>query len=112
MANDSYTQQALADASSFRVRLQNALTKIAWQILDEPAATAHYEERNAYAQRVIRDPANMAIGLASSFVNRPNVFSFETSYDFGMRSVVTASGDADIESQVFTDWDKLAGVKE
>jgi hypothetical protein len=110
MANTAYTQQALADESSFRLRLQNALTKIAWEVLEEPLSTPHYAARNAYANRVINNPSQTAIGLSPSFVNRPNIFAFETSFDFSMRAVVTASGDADIESQVHTDWDKLSGV--
>jgi hypothetical protein len=113
MANTAYTQQALADSASFRLRLQNALTKIAFQVLDEDAETTpHAAERKAYAQRVINGPQQIAIGLTPSFVNRPNIFSFDTSFDFSMREVVTASGDPDIESQVFTDWNKLAGISE
>jgi hypothetical protein len=110
MANDAYTQQALADSTSFRLRLQNALTKIAFQVMDEPPETEFYQQRNAYAQKVISSPLQTAIELSPSFVNRTNIFNFETSYDFKMREVVTASGDADIESQVFSDWNKLAGV--
>lgn len=112
MANDAHTQQALADETSFRLRLQNALTKVAWQVLEESPATASHAERVAYAQRVIGDPLNAAIGLAPSFVNRPNVLNFNTSYEFASRSVVTTSGDADIESQVNSDWNKLSGVIE
>ena len=112
MANDAFTQQALAQEATFHGRLQNALTKIAFQVLDEAPSTPHYVQRTSYAQRVINDPRNVAIGLAPSFVNRPNIFAFATSSDFHMRAVVTASGDADIESQVFTDWNKLAGVVE
>jgi hypothetical protein len=112
MPNNAYTQQALADSTGFRLRLQNALTKVAFQVLDEPSSTPHYIERQIYAQRVINNPQQTAISLVSSFVNRPNVFQFETSFDFGMREVVSASGDADIESQLATDWDKLSGVME
>lgn len=112
MANTAYTQQALADAASFRLRLQNAMTKIAWEVLEENVGVPHHPQRAAYAQRVITDPVNVTIGLVSSFVNRPNIFSFETTYDFAMRSPVTASGDPDIESQVMTDWNTLAGVVE
>ena len=112
MANDAYTQQALADETSFRLRLQNALTKIAFEVLEEDAAEPYHGQRAAYAQRVINDPANTAIGLAPSFVNRPNIFAFATTYDFAMRSAVTASGDPDIESQVHTDWNMLSGVME
>lgn len=112
MANTAYTQQALAAETSFRLRLQNAMTKVAFVVLEEDSSVAHHSERAGYAQRVVNDPTNMAISLVPSFVTRPNVFAFETTYDFPMRSVVTAAGDADLESQLTTDWNLLAGVTE
>lgn len=119
MANDAFTQQALARDPRFQLRLQNALSKVAWEILEEDPATAHHTERVAYAQKVtgssvmptsFTGPSMMAAQLAPSFVNRPNVFAFPTSYDFTVGAVVTASGDPDIESQLHTDWNDLAGV--
>lgn len=110
MANNSYSQQALASEPSFRLRLQNALTKQAFTVLGEAGNTAHHVERVAYAQRVINDSPNVAIQLAPSFVNRPNVLNFETSYSFELGAVISATGDPDIESQVATDWDKLSGI--
>jgi hypothetical protein len=110
MANNAYTQQALSLQPSFHLRLQNALTKVAFQVMSEPTDTPYYTQRVSYAQRVINQPSQTAVSLASSFVNRPNLLAFETSYNFEMREVVTASGDADIESQIYTDWNMLAGV--
>jgi hypothetical protein len=79
-------------------------------VLEEDAATLHHAERAAYANRVNTNPLQTAQQLAPSFVNRPNVFQFATSYDFTVGGTVTASGDPDIESQLMTDWDKMAGV--
>lgn len=110
MANDAFSQQALAADQNFQRRLQNALTKVAWEVLEEDPSTLHHAERAAYAQRVNSSPQQTAQQLAPSFVNRPNVFAFNTSYDFGIPATVTASGDPDIESQLMTDWNKLAGV--
>jgi hypothetical protein len=110
MANDAFTQQALANDQRFRQRLENALGKVAWEVLNEDPSTLHHAERAGYSHRVISSPPQMAMQLASSFVGRPNVFSFPTSYDFTVGGVVTASGDADIESQLHTDWNALAGV--
>lgn len=112
MPNDAFTQQALAADGRFHQRLQNALAKVAWQVLEEPASTLHHAERAAYAQRVNAGPQQTAQQLAPSFVNRPNVFSFATTYDFTVGGTVTASGDPDLESQLLTDWNKLAGVVE
>ena len=96
--------------SHFHRRLQNALTKIAWEVLEEDPSTLYHAERVGYANRVNASPQQTAQQLAPSFVNRPNVFAFATSYDFTVGATVTASGDADIESQLMTDWNKLAGV--
>jgi hypothetical protein len=110
MPNDSFTQQTLAADPHFQRRLQNALTQIAWEVLEEDPSTLYHAERVAYAQRVNTQPMQTAQQLAPSFVNRPNVFNFPTSYDFTVGATVTASGDPDIESQLMTDWNKLAGV--
>jgi hypothetical protein len=108
--NDAFTQQALAADLRFQKRLQNALTKVAWQVLEEDPSTLHHTERATYAHEVNQNPLPTAQQLAPSFVNRPNVFQFETSYNFQIGGVVTASGDPDLESQLMTDWDKMAGV--
>lgn len=110
MANDSFTQQALANDARFRQRLENALGKVAWEVLQEDPLTVHHPERANYANRVLSSPNQMASQLASSFVGRPNVFSFTTSYDFTVGGTVTAAGDPDIESQLHTDWNSLAGI--
>jgi hypothetical protein len=110
MANDAFTQQALASDRRFQQRLENALGKVAWEVLDEDPQTLHHTERAQFANRVIASPAQMASQLASSFVGRPNVFGFETSYNFQVGGVITAAGDPDIESQLHTDWNAMAGV--
>jgi len=110
MANDAFTQQALAKEPRFILRLQNALGKTAWQVLNESPSTSGHTARANYARGVLSNPNGFATTLAPAFVNRPNVISFTTSYDFQQGAVVTASGDADIESQLATDWDNLSGV--
>jgi hypothetical protein len=108
--NDAFTQQSLAADRRFQQRLQNALTKIAWQVLEEDPSTLHHAERADFAHQVNQNAQQAAQALAPSFVNRPNVLNFETSYNFQVGGTVTAAGDPDIESQLMTDWDKMAGV--
>jgi hypothetical protein len=110
MPNDAFTQQALGADPRFVQRLANALGKVAWEVLNEDPSALNHAARATYAQRVNQNPYATAQQLAPSFVNRPNVFQFATSYDFTVGATVTASGDADIESQLHTDWDDLAGV--
>jgi hypothetical protein len=110
MANTSESQQALANDRHFWTRLQNALGTVSWQVLNEDPATVHHMERAQYANRVLANPGGTAQQLAPSFVNRPNVINFETSYDFMIGATITAAADADIESQLSSDWNMLAGV--
>ena len=108
--NNAFTQQALAADPRFRLRLQNALMKVAWEVLEETPTTEFHVQRAQYARAVTNAPAQSAQQLSSSFVNRPNVFNFETTYSFELGAVLTASGDPDMESQLHTDWNELAGV--
>lgn len=110
MANTSYTQQALAVDPNFQVRVKNALATVAWQILNEPTDTPNNTMRVAYARSVIQNLPMYAGQICPWLVDRPNLFQFETSFNFPSGHVVTASGDADIESQIASDWNVLAGT--
>jgi hypothetical protein len=110
MPNDAYSQQALAADARFVKRLQSSLTKVAWQVLEEDPSTLHHAERADFAHTVNQNSYQAAQALAPSFVNRPNVLNFETSYNFPVGGTITAAGDPDIESQLMTDWNKMAGV--
>src|SRR5262245_19751245 len=108
MPNDAYTQQRLGDDPNFRLRVKNALAKVAWEVLNESADTPNHGQRFAYAQRVIDDPVGQAARGAQWLPTRTNLQLFETSYNFPAGAVVIAAGDADIESQLRTDWDQLS----
>jgi hypothetical protein len=108
--NDSFTQQALARDARFQLRLQNALSRVAWEVTDEDPATEFHIQRAQFARTVISAPIQMAAQIAPSFVTRPNVFQFDTTYNFTVGGVITAAGDPDLESQLHTDWNDLAGV--
>jgi hypothetical protein len=108
--NDSYTQQRLAADILFQGRVRSALANVAWQVLGEDPATANHDARVKYARAVIDSLTGAAQTIAAWVVERPNLLSFATSYDFPSGQVVTAAGDADIESQLLTDWDILAGT--
>ena len=110
MANTSYTQQALASSPNFQLRVRAALATVAWQVLNEPVDTPDHAVRAAYAHTVIGNVSMAATQIAAWLVERPNLMSFETSYNFPAAAVVTAAGDADIESQLATDWSKLSGL--
>lgn len=110
MANDSYTQQALASDPRFRQRVKAAGAKVSQQVLDEDSGIANHAERATYARQVIANIDGWAVQIAPWLVMRTSVFAFATSYDFAAAAVVSACGDADIEAQLVTDWNDLAGV--
>ena len=110
MANTSYTQQALAADESFRLRIRNALASVAWQVLTEQTSVEHHQARADFARAVTANLDGHAATIAPWLVTRPNLIWFATSYDFERRAVVTASGDPDIESQIATDWNLIAGL--
>jgi hypothetical protein len=108
MANDSYTQQMLAADKNFLLRVRAALSSVAWQVSAEADTTPNHDKRSAYARMVLDNLTNVSMNIAPWLVMRPNLMSFATSFDFKMASVVTASGDPDIESQLMSDWDFLS----
>jgi hypothetical protein len=110
MANDSYTQQALAADPRFQMRVRDALSFVAWEVLQELPETPNHPARETYARTVINNLAGTALQVSPWLVGRPGVFAFETSYNFPGAAVVTAAGDADIQNQLADDWDELAGV--
>lgn len=113
MANDSYTQTALANDTYFRKRVSTAMSSVAWQITNEDPATPNHSQRVAYARQVIRNLSAEVNTIMPSFVMRPNVNNFPTTYEFdwvlAAGFVASAASDADLQSQLFTDWDVMAG---
>jgi hypothetical protein len=114
MANDSFTQQALAADPHFRQRVRSALSTVAWQVVNEAESVANHPARLRYAQQVVRSLDSETSSILPNIVFRPNVINFATSYGFDfplqVGQVVTTSGDADLMSQIATDWDDLAAA--
>lgn len=112
MANDALSQQALAADPIFRLRVKSSLAKIAWQILSEDPATANHQLRKTYALQVLANLDGATGNIVGSVVMRTNLFAAATSVSLvqGRPQVLTAALDADIDSQLATDWSALAGV--
>lgn len=110
MPNDSFTQQALAADRRFLIRVRANLATVAWEVIEENPSTPDHAARAAYAKNVLANLDGVALQVAQWLVQRPNLMSFATSYDFTIGAVVTTSGDPDIKSQLADDWNDLAGV--
>jgi hypothetical protein len=112
MPNTALTQIALAADAGFQQRIASALLSIAAQTLAEDPATVNHGARVVYANKVINGPAVEAAKVAPFLVMRPNVNNFVTSCQFQQATavVVSTSGDADLQSQIATDWNWLAAA--
>jgi len=113
MPNDTFTQQALANDPVFRVRFKASLARIAFQIMNEVGTTQNHTARRDFAAKVIANPDQYVTNLIGFFVHRTNPMGFTTTAGFDGRGgviVQSAMADADIDSQLNTDWNNLSGV--
>lgn len=108
MANDSFTQQALAKDPGFISRVQEALAIVAFQVVAESTNTVNHAQRLSFANYVIKASYAWAQQITPILVTRTNLLGAVTSYDFQKSSVVTDATDAAIQSQISTDWNTFA----
>jgi len=113
MPNNSASQQALSEDLTFRRRVKDALSIVAWEVIEEDPTTPDHKKRVDYARHsVIPNLETVAGQTAMWLVNRVNVINFETTYDFASRATVSAAGDPDIQAQIRSDWNIMAGVED
>jgi hypothetical protein len=111
MPNTSYTQQKLASATQTHARVRAALATVAFQVIAEGRNTADEIKRYDYATNVVLlNLSAVAVQISPWLVQRTNLMGADTTYDFQADAAVTAATDAAIESQIYTDWNVLAGV--
>lgn len=111
MANTAFTQQALAADPHFHIRVRAALATVAFQVINENPATTHHVARATFATNdLLPNLASKAQQISPWLVQRTNLFAEDTSYDFAASSVVTTATDAEIESQIATDFNVIAGI--
>jgi hypothetical protein len=110
MANDSYTQQALAADPTFQTRMRSIVSLVGWQIMSEAASVQYHDEREAYARRVLNQVEVYARQFAVWITARPAVLGKPTSYNFPAGAVVTEATDNEIAAQLNADWNDIAGI--
>lgn len=112
MANDSFSQQALANDGRFRQRVKNALSTVAWQVLNESTGITGHVARAAYARNVIGSLDAAVQSVSGWIVTRTNLMGANTTVSLiqGVPVVTTDATDASIESQIATDWTLLSGA--
>lgn len=111
MANTSASQQRLASDPTFHARVRAALSVVAFQVIAEGRDTPTEVTRYNFAVNVVLpNLASYAVQISPWLVERTNLIGADTTFDFTSGNILTAATDADIESQLSTDWSTLAGV--
>lgn len=109
MASTTAQLIALAQDSSFRLRIRNLVLTEAAAVYNENAGTANHAARVVFAAKLFASPG-LADQLADVIATRTNLVAANVSYDFDRRAVITSATDAEIKSQIATDWNLLAGI--
>lgn len=93
----------------FMERLQAVMSFVSGQILSEPATTAYHQGRSYYAQKVVANYYEMAKQAGPQVVMGVNVVN-STIYDEATKTSTCTIADIDLQSQVMTLWNSLAGL--
>jgi hypothetical protein len=110
--NQSTAQMALTrdiGPGGFMERIAAILAYTAGSVLTESAGTAYHQGRALYAQRVMSNPQQAAINGGPLLVMGINVVS-KTTYDDTTKTSVCTAADIELQSQIMSDWNNLAGL--
>ena len=109
MAETTVQQMALIRNVEFMERIQATLAQVTNSVLSEPASTPYHPGRANYAQRVVLSPSMAAQQAAPQIVMGVNVIA-ATTYDEETKTATNDMADIDLESQVHSLWNSLAGL--
>jgi hypothetical protein len=93
----------------FMERVTAVLAYVANSVLRESIQTAYHSGRALYAQRVVQNPLQAASAGGPLIVMGINISS-KTTYDEETKTSVCTASDIELQSQVQTDWNGLAGL--
>lgn len=105
----SVKQMALTRNIEFMERVQAMLAQTSGEVLGEPGNTPYHAYRAQYAQQVVRQPSIMAQQAGPQIVMGVNVIA-TTTYDEETKVATCTIADIDLQSQVMTLWNALAGI--
>ena len=89
-------------------RVQASLVKTAAVVLDENPGP-HYGQRTRFAQQVMERPRQYAEQAATPIVMGATIIA-KTTYDEGTKSSTCTATDSEVEAQIATLWNILAGI--
>jgi hypothetical protein len=112
MAETSVQQMALTrdnQPGGFMERVQAMLAFSCSTVFSEPSSTAYHSSRALYAQRVVGNPRQAAELAGPQIVMGVNVVN-ATTYDEVNKTSSCSIADIDLQSQILTLWNSLAGI--
>jgi hypothetical protein len=112
MAETSVQQMALTrdtGPGGFMERVQAMLCFVAGTILSEAGTIAYHSKRAEYAQRVVQSPSFAAAQAGPQVVMGVNIVA-STTYDEATKTSICTAADIDLQSQIVTLWNSLAGI--
>jgi len=93
----------------FMERVQAMLAFVSSGVLSEPGSTVYHPARAQYAQKVISSPQMAAQTAGPQVVMGVNIVA-TTTYDEETKTSVCTAADIDLESQILSLWNALAGI--
>lgn len=93
----------------FMERVTVMLAFVCPTILSEPGTTPYHQSRAFYAQKVVANPQQAATQAGPQVVMGVNVVA-ATTYDEATQTASCIIADIDLQSQILTLWNALAGI--
>ena len=93
----------------FMERVQAMLAMTCSSVFTESGATPFHASRAAYAHQVTQDPPRAATVAGPQVVMGVNVVN-ATTYDEANKTSTCTIADIDLQSQILTLWNSLAGI--
>jgi hypothetical protein len=93
----------------FMERFQVLLARVATTVLGEQGSTPYHPGRAQYAQTVNRNPVQAATAGGPIIVMGINIIN-TTTYDEATLTATCTATDPELESQITTFWNALAGL--
>ena len=112
MVEVSVQQMALTrdtGPGGFMERVQAMLARVAGVVLNETGSTPYHPYRAQYAQRVVAGPQQAASMAGPQVVMGVNVIN-ATTYNEETKVATCTIQDIDLEAQITTLWNALAGI--
>jgi hypothetical protein len=100
---------ALGNDTDFRQRVRTLFLLEAGVVYSESGATPNHTARATFASNMAKNPG-IADTLAPALATRTNISASTVTYNFDAQRIETDATDAEIRSQIATDWNYFAGV--